>query len=393
MKIFRALVLVAVLSASFFVMPGNKNVSAAPFTCEPGFYQSMIFGVIKKLNPVDGSYQDVGISTEGSINAIGYNVQDNYIYGIGTGPSRSLIRLEHDATATNLGTPTGLSLASGYVAGDMDRNGNLYTTDNNNLWIIDVSAGTASSISLSSSIVVNDLVYINGFLYGTNSTNLYQINISDGTVSTNPINLPTPGVYGAGWATVEDKLYFGNNTSGIIYEINNYSTPSPTYQAALIGEGGLAGNDGASCSLAASAIVPIAAGNDSYTVKSGETLTIPASQGLLNNDVPEGVTVDSYTQPTNGTVVVNPDGSFTYTPSAGFVGTDNFTYTIINNVGDTETATVTIRVEGPETVAAGELADTGIFSGIHSSLAGIIALSVLLLAKYAPATNKYLLRK
>ncbi|MGH9177313.1 MAG: Ig-like domain-containing protein, partial [Acidimicrobiales bacterium] len=41
---------------------------------------------------------------------------------------------------------------------------------------------------------------------------------------------------------------------------------------------------------------------------------------------------------------LNADGSFTYTPEAGFSGTDSFTYTASDGNGGTDTATVTITV-------------------------------------------------
>ena len=58
--------------------------------------------------------------------------------------------------------------------------------------------------------------------------------------------------------------------------------------------------------------------------------------------------IDGFTQPANGTVVLNPDGTFTYTPNTGFTGTDVFTYTICDNDGCDE-ATVTIIVIGGNT--------------------------------------------
>ena len=54
---------------------------------------------------------------------------------------------------------------------------------------------------------------------------------------------------------------------------------------------------------------------------------------------------------TSGTVVDNGDGTFGYTPAAGFVGTDTFTYTICDDdtptaTCDTATVTVTVTDEG-----------------------------------------------
>ena len=53
--------------------------------------------------------------------------------------------------------------------------------------------------------------------------------------------------------------------------------------------------------------------------------------------------ITSFTQGTNGTVVSNGDGTFTYTPNANFNGSDSFTYTISDGTSS-DTATVTIMV-------------------------------------------------
>ena len=55
----------------------------------------------------------------------------------------------------------------------------------------------------------------------------------------------------------------------------------------------------------------------------------PASGSLATNDtVPAGSTYSLATGPSDGTVVVKTDGTYTYTPSPGFVGTDSFTYRV-----------------------------------------------------------------
>ncbi|WBX72064.1 tandem-95 repeat protein [Tenacibaculum retecalamus] len=75
---------------------------------------------------------------------------------------------------------------------------------------------------------------------------------------------------------------------------------------------------------------------------------IAVSGNVLTNDFDlEGdtQTVSSNTQPTNGTVVMNPDGSYTYTPNAGFTGEDSFTYTVCDDGTPQECATATVTVE------------------------------------------------
>jgi hypothetical protein len=50
------------------------------------------------------------------------------------------------------------------------------------------------------------------------------------------------------------------------------------------------------------------------------------------------------TQPLFGVVVVNPDGTLTYTPNANVSGTDSFDYTVTDGSGQSATATVTITI-------------------------------------------------
>ena len=68
---------------------------------------------------------------------------------------------------------------------------------------------------------------------------------------------------------------------------------------------------------------------------------------LVNDSDPDGdaITVVSNTDASNGTVVVNADGSYVYTPDAGFSGADSFEYTISDGEGGQDTATVSINVE------------------------------------------------
>jgi VCBS repeat-containing protein len=55
---------------------------------------------------------------------------------------------------------------------------------------------------------------------------------------------------------------------------------------------------------------------------------------------------------TNGTVIMAADGSYEYTPTGGFVGTEIFTYTIENHNGDTDTGTITVTVDDAPTITS-----------------------------------------
>src|SRR5262249_4839670 len=74
--------------------------------------------------------------------------------------------------------------------------------------------------------------------------------------------------------------------------------------------------------------------------------------GLFSNDTAplgEAINLVSHTNPSHGSVTINADGSFVYTPNAGHFGSDSFTYTIDNTaIGASaeSTATVTINFAG-----------------------------------------------
>ena len=84
--------------------------------------------------------------------------------------------------------------------------------------------------------------------------------------------------------------------------------------------------------------------DDNATVENTATILID----VINNDTDkEGDTIglESNTNPSNGTVSKEGD-SYRYTPNAGFVGSDSFTYTISDGNGGYATATVNITITG-----------------------------------------------
>ncbi|APD08010.1 non-specific serine/threonine protein kinase [Flavobacteriaceae bacterium UJ101] len=131
---------------------------------------------------------------------------------------------------------------------------------------------------------------------------------------------------------------FGNETRGINYTMSPNTSYTVTF--ALNSSGWL---DNPRFTAQATADKRPIAVNDTYTIEEGSSV----SGNVMNNDTKgDGTTtVINNTQPSNGTVTMNSDGTFTYTPDSDFIGTDTFSYTIQDSDGDTSTATVTIIVE------------------------------------------------
>jgi hypothetical protein len=89
--------------------------------------------------------------------------------------------------------------------------------------------------------------------------------------------------------------------------------------------------------------LPVAV-DDTFLTDEDSALT---GQTLAPNDTPSGDGGNTWalaTGPSHGSVVVNADGSFTYTPDADYHGTDSFTYTLTDADGDVSTATALLTV-------------------------------------------------
>ena len=88
------------------------------------------------------------------------------------------------------------------------------------------------------------------------------------------------------------------------------------------------------------------ASDDAYSVNQGQTLTV-SGPGVVGNDFDvdgDAITATLVNGPASGTVTLNKDGSFTYTPTAGFSGTDSFTYQLSDGTTTGNIATVSITV-------------------------------------------------
>ncbi|MEO8409007.1 MAG: Ig-like domain-containing protein [Propionivibrio sp.] len=98
---------------------------------------------------------------------------------------------------------------------------------------------------------------------------------------------------------------------------------------------------------------PPTAGNDSYSVNSGAALSVAAPGVLANDGDPDGNAISAVpgSAPGHGTLTLNANGSFVYTPSAGYSGSDTFTYSVSDGALTSNTATVTLTVVAAANVA------------------------------------------
>ncbi len=93
--------------------------------------------------------------------------------------------------------------------------------------------------------------------------------------------------------------------------------------------------------------------NDNAFTAVGVPVIVPVK---TNDPGKTGTTVVKKTDPLHGTAVVNPDGTVTYTPTAGYRGPDTFTYTLRTPDGlESDPITVTLEtrsqpVAGPDLV-------------------------------------------
>ncbi len=121
-------------------------------------------------------------------------------------------------------------------------------------------------------------------------------------------------------------------------------------------------NVGGSMSVTTAAAQRIAAGyvvdlsvvlpepnDDSYMTPPGHPLAVSAP-GVLANDGFGATSLQAglVTGPSHGTLVLDPDGGFTYTPDQGYVGDDVFTYKATVEGLESSVASVTIMVQLPK---------------------------------------------
>ena len=198
---------------------------------------------------------------------------------------------------------------------------NVVTTTND-------TASTASGTPVTTAVLANDTVSTNGAPLAPSSV----------TVVTAPAHGRTTVDPATGDITyTPDAGYAGTDT--YTYRACDTSTPTPVCATATV-------------TVTVAAAPTVTVGNDTATTKPATPVTITVlGNDSSNTGRPLGLPT-VVTGPTKGTVVVNGDGTITYTPRAGTSGTDTFTYQVCDTSPTPICGTGTVTVSVPNTVTA-----------------------------------------
>jgi large repetitive protein len=334
--------------------------------------------ITTKTNGANGTVTIVGNQLKYTPNA-NYNGTDSFTYVISDGnggtstatvnvtvtPVNDAPVAVNDTVSTAEDTPITINVK-----------GNDTDVDGDTLTVQSVTQGTKGTVS----IVSGQVKYTPNANYNGTDSFTYVINDGNGGTSTATVNVTVTPVNDAPVAvndtvsTAEDTPITinvkGNDTDvdgdtltvqsvtqgtkGTVSIVSGQVkyTPNANYNGTdsftyVISDG----NGGTSSATVNVTITPVndppVALNDSYSVNEDTALNVAVASGVLANDSDvdlNTLTVTSFTQTSHGTVAVNPDGSFSYTPTANYNGTDSFTYTISDGNGGTATATALITV-------------------------------------------------
>ncbi|MGH8609355.1 MAG: DUF4082 domain-containing protein, partial [Gammaproteobacteria bacterium] len=167
----------------------------------------------------------------------------------------------------------------------------------------------------------------------------------DGAASNDPDSGPAPLSFQWTFASIPPG-------SGLTdADLSDATTAAPSFTPDLAGfyvlrldvsDGVLTGTDQV---MVKANVAPVAV-DDARTLVENTSLAEPAP-GVLDNDTDgnnDVLTAVLDSGPTNGTLTLNADGSFSYTPNSDFKGSDSFTYHSNDGSTDSSLATVTITV-------------------------------------------------
>ncbi len=141
-----------------------------------------------------------------------------------------------------------------------------------------------------------------------------------------------------------DQPSHGTYAGGVYTPAANYHGPDSFTYTVDDGNGAI---DTATVSVTVTNVndTPVATG-EAYEIDQDTVLSVAAPGVLANDSDIDGDALQAAlcAGASNGTVVLNANGSFTYTPNAGFAGVDSFTYSAFDGTAHSSCVTVTITV-------------------------------------------------
>lgn len=245
----------------------SSELYGQSFECNSNLYQVVDGNHLKVLNPATGNYETVGISST-RYNGAGYNSEDGYIYGIGSGTT--LVKVDNTGEATDLGAISDFSALS--YSGDFDLQGNWYSfKKSSGLWImnkIDVSVlpPVAEEFEVTKIDGVVNPSSTADMSFNTISNKFYGMT-GGVIIEFDPFNKTVKGLadysdiadnegYGAAWSDQTGKTYFFNNNTGNIYRAE-FNMDGDVLSFAFISTSSPNGsNDGMSCPMAQAPVFP-----------------------------------------------------------------------------------------------------------------------------------------
>ena len=289
------LTLLAVL-VGYYPQRGLTQTGGA-FVCDRSLYISQGQGTtqLNRVNTNPFGLDLIGQEPNVEYNAIGFNVQDGFIYGISPQGSPPIVyRIFSDGTTDPLGTPTGFPNIVDprfAFAGDIDGNGIYYVyvtvngpapADQPNFFAINLATNTVVSSQTLVGTNFADISFnpVDGQLYAFDTTlrQMAQINPTTGAVTyfgaQNPPGIRTDTAVGASFFDAFGNFfaYESNGPQGVgnVLVIPNLSPANPVeFQTQASNVGGVLRFDGASCAFAVNLEKAVAP----QTVTAGGTVT------------------------------------------------------------------------------------------------------------------------
>jgi len=286
------------------------------------------------------TFDKIGKDIPRPMNAIGYRKTDRMLYGYRMISSPGIMKVNPTTGASKyLGNPKGLPPSNSYAAGDVSPNGAtyyLYASKSGVLWKVNLKTFKASSVKLSSRIVLLDFAAspTDGNLYGVEGKGkLVRVNPTTGRVTFITVAGLSPGAYGATWFTAKgDLIAYENGKSKPNGTLNFIGSPTTKPRLLTTQPGpSTVGNDGAA--------------NTAPPKWAGLSVEVDV---LANDSDPDGLlarnTLRIVQQPANGTVRINADKTITYTSGSSYRGTDSFRYEVCDNGEPRQCGTATVNI-------------------------------------------------